>query len=311
MKFDDKRCDIPKMRTYVIGLVEKYSEDSNIKVFETSVEILEHVKDKINKMKLMEERKKRIDDMIEAEFEEIYWDEIRKLSVYHYFIDICGTYDKCDTKFTNSRFARCCNELRIYVNELKETDKRQENINKLIESTLDNKDWQTAKDHYQYRRYINEKNSDLEESFDLIKKHIDAENLREKQLIERKNKIDAILDKKYGKTVALQRLAELAKEHKKYKEYVYQDQWNKADTLENTVKTIEEEIDRKQNRKNRKSKLDYWISRNIPTELRSEAKTTLYKKFIENGDIDDIDQIKKAIKSRIDILIETRKNVKK
>lgn len=296
-KLDEQKYLTSEVNAYILELINGHVDDPNIRIFETSIKILDYVKLRIDLIKRCENRKKRMDAAIESNFEEIYTDKAKERPEYKDYIDSSGIYDKQDQEL---RFKQCFNNIKAYVDEIRDIATRKETIDNLIESKIDKNDWEKAKRHLNYTRYIN-KNSDLDKAFTTIKKDIDDENLKNKQILDRKAEIDKIIEKKFQKMYA-----KMAKDSKEYSEYVYQKP-KKRITLEETINVIVDDITTVQQQKSRKSKLDYWINKNIPVELRSEVKNDIYQKFIKNGDVDDIEDVKKNIKEYADYIISKNK----
>lgn len=230
-KFDDDKYITAEVRVSISGLINKYTDDSNISILVAAAKVLDYVKDKIETTKRLENRKKNIDD--------------------------------------------------------------------LIVSQLDEKDWETARRHHNYIIYINDDtgSNKLEEYFSKIKKTIDADNLKNKQRNDRQTAMDDWINSTFDKKTYIK----VAKLHTSYRSYIH----NNDKTFEKCKTTIQTHIESLQQKQSRKTKLNYWITKNVPKDHKQDAKETKpYTSFIDHGDINKIDNTKKEIKCIIDKLVE-------
>lgn len=189
------------------------------------------------------------------------------------------------------------------IQNIKNLQRRKEMINELIEKLIDKKDWNKAKTHPKYLEFTDKDNKynvnprNLNAYFTEIKNNIDEENLRNKQIAERKKSLDEWITNKFGIDGV-----DIAKNHEKYNGYLYQEFKNKNMTFYQCRKDLSHYIKIIKGRDERKIKMDNWLVKNVSAKYMSQIGH-IYNNFIKNGDITDIEETKNNIRSHIDYII--------
>ncbi len=260
---------IPEITEYMTKLINE--DESDFDEFQLALKIVDNVNILYKKILYKQERKKKLDDMIENNFDSRYLKLIHQHNAYIHF-------DKNDTlpEFT--------------FNVIKNDIERIKILDDLINNNIEKKYIDFAYDHKVYFECTYSKNITSINAYNMIVKDIN----RKKEL---DNLIMNNIDKKY---------LELAFKHNLYNSYIRDKKLKVDNVFENIKNSVEKEINKVDREKELKSAL-----RKKKIKLQNGASTKAYFDYIQqniyNLDIAIINIAKELErqkrKSDIDIII--------